>query len=415
MMTPRRLKSLALSALLMLGASASAQVGPQSQNPWEEGRTFYGEGNYSEARRYIIEAIQREPNVPIYYLGLARSEYWLGHFDSAVYYYNVYLVDFANTPMPDRREADLPANVRGERDAANAARTNPETVAAAPPAVVAARAAFDARVAQGPILTSTGGGAVAMYEGMLRAGYADPDLVDVRLALANALMSEANGVVDDHAAALPVLTLAQWQTQLARLQWWLGLTPDTANPNGSIPPSAMDPTVASSLNQRARVRAHIALADAQVQYLNQNYAQAAEGFRSAFDLKADLLPAYMGRLNALARLGNAAHTAEPEITRFEGQLQQHAPDAIGTADVYRAAFAAQAGDSQAAAASLGNLLGISGGAARATTNGRALPASTYTIPTAPRAPTTTAAPGTPAGLPAAPQTAPDGTQGPAGL
>lgn len=348
----------ALAASAFIAPDAAAQVGPTVENPWQQGRAFYGEENFTEARRYIIEAIQREPNVAIYYLGLARTEYWLGHFDNAVYYYDIYLVDLAQQIPSDVREADMPSRVRGEREAANGARTMPTASPQAPQASTAARAAFDARVTEGPILTSTGGGAVAMYEAMLRAGYANPDLVDVKERLATALLREAGEVVGDHDAALPVLSLAQWQTQQERLDRWLALTPDVASATNGIPPSAMDPAVASTLNRRARVRAHVALCGAQIQYLNQNYTQAAEGFRSAFELLPDFVPAHMGRLNALVRLGNASETAEPEILRLENQLQRHAPNSVGLADVYRAAFAAQRGDGEGAARALGTLLGI---------------------------------------------------------
>lgn len=407
-MMTRFLKSIVFAASLGCSVTTVAQVGPTSVDPWEDGRAFYSEGNYGEARRYIIEAIQRDPDVPLYYLGLARCEYWLGHFDAAVYYYDVYLNDLASVPVANRRDADMPESVRGERDAANAARQSPTSSASAPQAAVAARAAFDARIQEGPILTSTGGGAVAMYEGMLRSGYANPDLDEVRERLAAAIMDEAGGVVVDHQPALPVLTLTQWETQLARLEWWLALVPSAGgSANGSLPPSAVDATTAESLGRRARVQAHIALANGQVQYLNQNYAAAAEHFRSAFELQSDLIPAHIGRLNALARLGNAAHTAEPEIARMASQLERYAPDSIGVADVYFAAFASQRGDAEAAADALGALLGIPGLEPATPRSSNSIPMGAQSIPTPPR-PTSTNTRANPAapGLAPGPSSAP---------
>lgn len=346
---------------LLLAVPAAAQA-PDVDNPWELGRDAYRAEDFESAARFIIEAIHREPENPQYYLGLARTEYWRGRYDIAVHYYDIYLGELASRVSPNVREADRLDRVREERDSANAARSNPDAAAEAPSGPASARAVVEARLEEGPILTTTGGGAFALYQGMLRAGYAHPDLVQIRSRLAAALLMEADGVVSDYEAAIPQLSLVQWETQRERFAAWRTLVqaPEIAAPvdaNSAIPASALDPA-AVSVDPWARAAAHMALCDAQIQFLNQNYAEAAEGFRSTLETMPTLIPARMGRLNALYRLGNAAGTVATEIDELEALIDRYAPVADGTADVYRAAFAAQSGDSVGAARRLATLLGI---------------------------------------------------------
>lgn len=347
----------ALAACALLSADAAAQV-PDSETPWETGRELYRDENFDEAARYITEAIQREPENPQYYLGLARTEYWRGRYDLAVYYYDLYLGPLAAMIPSSARSADRPDRVREERNSANASRPNPQAPVAMPQAHASARQFVETRLSEGPIMTSTGGGAYAQYRGMLAAGYANPDIAQLRARVASALLVEADAVVSDHDTSLPLLTLNQWQTQRARFEAWRSLSPPPAGASTtSIPSSALDPS-ARPVDPQVRADAHIALCDAQIQYLNENYAQAADGFRRAFDLMPNLLPARIGRLNSLYRLGNSSSTVESEIAALDTAVSRHAPVSQGIGDIYRAAFAAQRGDVSGAARTLGRLLGI---------------------------------------------------------
>lgn len=352
---------LTLWTLACLAAPAWAQA-PDVDDPWELGRQAYAAEDFEAAARYITEAIQREPENPQYYLGLARTHYWQGAYDAAVYFYDIYLGELAHRVSPTVRAADRIDRVRQERDSANAARPDPESDVAQAADMANARDFVQTRIDEGPIVTTTGGGAFAQYQGLLAAGYAHPDLVQLRSALASALLDEANDVLSDHETALPHLSLQQWETQRDRYEAWRTLVqaPEIGapgEPTTDIPATALDPA-AAVVDPWTRADAHVALCDAQIVFLNQNHAEAAEEFRRAYELMPSLVPARMGRLNALYRLGNAAGVVEAEIAELEALIDRYAPVSTGTADIYRAAFASQRGDAAAAARRLGNLLGI---------------------------------------------------------
>jgi hypothetical protein len=345
-------------ALLALALPAAAQVGPEVDEPWETARGYYSEGNYAEAQRYIVEAIQREPRNPMYYAGLARARWGQGDVEQAVYYYDVFLSELAGEVTGDMPAGYRASTIRDEREQANEERDNRDDPPSAPEHLDAALDTLNARIAEGPILNTTGGGALAVYRGLLRAGFAHPSLIPLRVRLANALLSEANGIVSDHRAAIPALSLVQWETQRDRLQAWNELAVDPARIQFSdIPDSALDPSISRS-SQQARSDAHLDFAEGQIQYLNQNWGQASLSFASAIEQLEDFVPARIGRLNALYRAGNAAGPALDEVAVLEGILERVDRASVGVAQIYRAAFAAQSEDAATAADAIGALVGL---------------------------------------------------------
>lgn len=349
--------SLLTATLLLLSASAFAQVGSDVERPWDTARSYYSEGNYAEAQRYIVEAIQREPRNPMYYAGLARARWGQGDVDQAVYYYDIFLSELSGEVTSDMPESYRPSSIRSERDQANAEREDPDTTVEAPEHLVAAMDTLNLRIEEGPILNSTGGGALAVYRGLLRAGYAHPSLIPLRARLSNAILAEANGVVSDHQATIPSLSLIQWETQRDRLTAWQTLAPPAQASFSDIPASALDPSV-TGRDQATRVEAHIQFAQAQIQYLNQNWGQASLSFANAVETLDDFVPARLGRLNSLLRAGNAATAARTEVDELQTLLEHVDLPNVGIASVYRAAFAAQRNDSVAAADALGSLFGL---------------------------------------------------------
>jgi hypothetical protein len=345
-------------AVLVLTPAASAQVGPEIDAPWDTARSYYAEGNYAEAQRYIIEAIQREPRNPMYYAGLARARWGQGDVDQAVYYYNIFLNDLAGEVTADMPTGYRPSTIRDERDHANAERERSDEAPASPAQIVTALDTLDTRIAEGPILNTTGGGALAVYRGLLRSGYAHPSLIQLRVRLANALLSEANTVISDHQAAIPSLSLVQWETQRDRLRAWQNLAVEPSDAVFSdIPASALDPSITGN-SQHARAAAHLDFTEGQIQYLNQNWGQASLSFANAVEALDDFVPARIGRLNALYRAGNAAQPALDETDSLESVLERVDRANVGVAQVYRAAFAAQADDSARAADAIGVLIGL---------------------------------------------------------
>ncbi|MFT6397013.1 MAG: hypothetical protein ACJAYU_001757 [Bradymonadia bacterium] len=179
----------------------------------------------------------------------------------------------------------------------------------------------------------------------------------MRERLSNAIVAEANTVVSDHQASIPSLSLVQWETQRDRLAAWQGFAQPVQNYFSDIPASALDPALVGR-DQASRVQAHLQFAQAQIQYLNQNWGQASLSFATALESLDDFVPARLGRLNSLLRAGNAATAARTEVDELEALLRRVDLANVGIASVYRAAFAAQRNDSIAAADALGALFGL---------------------------------------------------------
>lgn len=343
---------------LLFALPAAGQVGAEVEEPWDTARSYYSEGNYAEAQRYIVEAIQRDPRNPMYYAGLARARWGQGDVEQAVYYYDIFLSELAGEVTADMPSGYRPSTIRDERDQANAERDQPDDPPQAPEHLAAALETLDSRITDGPILNTTGGGALAVYRGLLRAGYAHPSLIPLRVRLANAMLAEANGVVSEQRAVIPSLSLVQWETQRDRLQAWqeLAVEPERAQ-FSDIPDSALDPSISRS-TQHVRASAHLNFAEGQIQYLNQNWGQASLSFANAVEELPDFVPARIGRLNALYRAGNAAGPALDEVTELAEVLERVDRANAGVAQIYAAAFAAQREDTAAAADAIGALVGL---------------------------------------------------------
>ncbi len=332
------LRCLFTVCLACLATPALAQVGPDVVDPWEDARSLYREGDYEQASRYIVEAIQREPREPRYYLGLARTQNWLGEFDLAVFYYDIYLVDLV-AELPDNLDRrDRVDAVRAERDSANGQRDEPDAPLVLPPAQEAARAALEERLVDRLGMTATGGGAAAMYGTLLRTGYARPDVLSLRERLAAALVAEVRAEVDAGRALLPVLSFPAWQLHEQRLLRWLELGMD-------------DPV------EQSRVGALLALVSGQLQYVNGNAVRALEQFDAALAADRQLLPAYTARLNACVQVGSSCTPDAPRyLDEARAAVDAGDPANMGYLDVYAAALAARAGRERAAAEALLELL-----------------------------------------------------------
>ncbi|MCB9508071.1 MAG: tetratricopeptide repeat protein, partial [Myxococcales bacterium] len=199
------LASFALAAALTGSAAPAGAQTTSGSEEFDVARGLYADGDFAAAVPHIVAAIQAEPENPRYYLGLARAYYQLHEHDLAVYYYDLYLNELRDLIPGDVRASDRVDRVRDERAGANGLRENSSTSPSGPAAALEARRALLDRIETGPIVGATGGGALSMYEAMLRTGYAHPDLVELRSRLADALLREANATVSDDATALPVL------------------------------------------------------------------------------------------------------------------------------------------------------------------------------------------------------------------
>lgn len=322
---------------LTASGSVSAQV-PDADEPWEEARRFYGAGEYDSAARYIVEAIQRSPLEPRYYLGLARTENWRGNFDVAVYYYDVYLNELADQLPDSLPPQDRVDRVREERDSANEQREDASADAGPPSNQEAARRALEERIASGPALTETGGGALALYRSLLRTGYARPDLVRLRRGMADGLLRELLERTPVDRAVMPVLSLRAWDTQATRLDAWIAL-------------SQMDPEPDEAAIAWAEAMGHFVRG--QRAALNGNAPDALDAFDAAIAIAPELLPAHLGRLNAFVDSGLAGHEdASAALVAARAAIQEGDGVRVGLLVVYELAIRSASGDESGAASAL---------------------------------------------------------------
>lgn len=353
-------------ALAVAGTSArvSAQVGPHVEDPWNEYRGLYNQRSYAEAIPYAIEAIQREPDNATYYLGLARGYFWLESYELATFYYDLYLEQFGptlptNTPANNRVD-----RVRAERDSSNQARTAPATPVAPPEAQQQARAMLLQRIEEGTILTTTGGGAWPVWQGLLRSGYARPDLLFLRRELAAALLAEAELFVPADRASLPSMAENQWTTQRQRLTHWQqlqGVAPPSRDGDDSLEAGLQrlrNAAPGSAEQRHARAAGMLALAEGQLQYLNMNWDRALVLFEEAIAFDRRLLPAHMGRLNAMYHHASTTGAArDAALEAFASALSDQEEDRQ-VLRIYRASFLAQDRRGPEATAILADLLGL---------------------------------------------------------
>lgn len=359
------LRHLSLAAALLCALPASAQTTPAPGAAlWEQARGYYAAGSYPQALPLAVQAAQADPANPEFYLGIARILFWLERYDEAVFYYDTYLTHFGPTlpaNLPARNRVD---RVRDERGSANEGRTDPAAPVAMPPVLQSTREALIAWIDRGTIITSSGGGAWSQWENLIRAGYAVPDLPELRTRLSGALLDEAELLVNGRLARMPSLSYEQWQIQKRRLDAWTSLNPTgpaASATQSAVPNAALDPTIAAQLARpRAveNVTAQRAICDGQLEYLNLNYERAAAYFSAAIAADPDLLPAHMGLLNALFQSDATAGDWSQRLAAFEAAVQRVDPTALSAVEIYRATFAAEAGDIDAAVEILATTLGI---------------------------------------------------------
>lgn len=325
---------------LCAAVSANAQVGPDVEDPWSSAREHYAAGEFQESIPYIVEAIQRDPLAGRYYISLARAHFQAGSFDLAVYYYQRYIDEFADTVDPDD---DMYGAERAaaERDSANALRPNPEEAVMSPQAHADVRRSLLERLVVEPALTDSGGGIVATFRSLLRLGYAEPDLATLRQNVQEALLAEANRQVAANRPRLPQLSLEGWETQRERYRLSHRLIPD--------PPEAPRSTPSALLSREL-------LCEAQIQYLNQNFDSAADVFGRAIEADARLMPAYIGYINSIAAMDADPQQLDAAIRRFSATVDPRDPESAAVLDVYRAIHATRDGRVADAAARIRSLL-----------------------------------------------------------
>lgn len=201
-----------VTLLVFCGVSSAAFAQTGSDKLYEaalrQGNTVYNSGDYEGAVDAYTSAIQVGPQKATAYRNLARALFWSSQYAAAAQAYDHYLRLAPNAEDIEQVKAER--RLAAER-AGDAVYTLPE------PQRLALEA-LERELESGHAYTSGGGGAWALYETLLRTGYAEPGLAQVRSRLARRMLDEFDAHVTPTANQLtPRLDLEGWQLQAERL------------------------------------------------------------------------------------------------------------------------------------------------------------------------------------------------------
>lgn len=177
----------------------------------------YNDGDYSASEAQFRELIQLVPDRRTAYRNLARSYFWQAKYPEAVAYYDIYLRVSA--------DADDREQIQSERRLATSRAG--DRVWSLPSAQAQVLSALESALENGHAYTAGEGGAWGIYNALLRAGYAQPELAGLKRRLARNLLTEFVGLlVPDAGQPTPQLDLDDWRVQQERLDAVLGLSDD---------------------------------------------------------------------------------------------------------------------------------------------------------------------------------------------
>lgn len=302
----KSLKLKILTFLLVLTASASASA-QNYESILKSGNAAYNEGKYVEAQGLYVKAIQADPGAALGYRNLARAYFWTDQYAAAAHYYEHYL------KLAPAESADL-EQVRGERKLA-VSRAG-EDVYRMPENIRMARQALETELGSGKAFTPGGGGAWGLYETLLRTGYADPDLVQIRATLTRRLMDELDAkMLPAPQDILPIASFEDWQVQAQRLV--------------AIKKIQKDPVVLDLVNRRSTV------VESAIALLAGQPEQAVDLARLARSSNPDLKFLAWYEIVALTR-ANKHEEALNAVETFARQLRAENPAQLGHAMALRA-------------------------------------------------------------------------------
>jgi len=324
-------KAAILIVLMMVTSLAWAQ---DYDSAIRQGNVAYNAGEYAAAQSHYIKAIQAEPTRAIGYRNLARAYFWTDQYGAAAHYYEHYL------KLAPAEATDLEV-IRGERKLA-VTRAG-ENIFRLPENVRLARQALETELGSGRAYTESGGGAWGLYETLLRTGYAEPDLIQVRTTLGRRLMDEFDGLLLPAGQdILPVASFEAWQVQSQRLV--------------ALRRIQRDPAVLELINRRSTV-VECALA-----MLSGQIDQSVDLARLARTSNPDLRFLTWYEIVALTR-ANRHEEALTTLEQFSRQLRTENPAQISYALALRALILKRQDRSQDAAEVLKTFLfqSVSGG------------------------------------------------------
>ena len=244
-----------------------------SQSSGEElflqGNNLYNQKKYQEAVASYVRAIQIQPmGQPKAYLNCARAYTMLKDYPSARKYYEFYEEVDPDSAADRKVKAEYKAvekKAKGQDAVQNASQT---TVLNQINTLLASN---------GPYLTRQGNGALAYYDVLIRAGYAEPDLYYIQKKIISGMTTELEvDITPPPGQPLPNLDRTGWEfihTKISKLHQFADVQPDSKYL------SAVD-----------------ALATAWEAYYRDDYVEAMKAFNTACQYKPALPAAYWGRL-----------------------------------------------------------------------------------------------------------------------
>ncbi len=168
----------------------------------------YNAGKYQNSAKAYRSAIQADPTRGEPYRNLARSYFWVENYSSAVAFYDFYL-------QVNRSAKDI-LQIRKERNLANERagksiyrRTKSE------------RKVYQSlkKQLQSGSVFSNKGGAFGMYETLLKTGFAEPALIEIKAQLSQRLLNEFDAeILPKKGEILPLISLESWKAQSQRLE-----------------------------------------------------------------------------------------------------------------------------------------------------------------------------------------------------
>ncbi len=259
---------------LFMATSAWAQ---SAQEFFEQGNAQYNKKNYAEAVASYGRAIQLQPlTLPKAYLNCARAYSMLKNYPAAVQYYAFYGETASDSESDRKFKAEYKA---AEKKARN------ETYVRDHAQTAVLKQLQTTLDANGPFLTRQGNGAVAFYDVLLRAGYAEPELYTLQRKIVKGLTTEIETEVSPvPGQPLPNLDRTGWEyirNKLTRLKQY----PDN-QPNASF------------------ISAVESLALGWEAYYRADYEAAQSAFDAACASATPLPAAYWGKIMLAFQRGN---------------------------------------------------------------------------------------------------------------
>lgn len=342
-----------LPCILIVTLTSSALVAQEVQEEgpspgealFQQAREYYGDRQYGDSARSLVQAVQADPTDPRYYRGLARSLHYDEQYELSVYYYDLYLEHFSEHAAAERSRSNRTEAIQRERDRANNGRENQEIAPTLPETQSAALGALEQRLVTGPFMALDHSGALTMLLTVHRTGYAHPHLSELHAAVRDGITAETDRLFAPSAdSPVPVATYDQWRFVHERYRAVESLGGSTS----------ADPLV----------QARLLTAQAQIDLINANYEAAAGRFSEAATLEPDLALNYWGLLRA--HHGSAVNSGQPIsplahgwVTRLEELVSIQSPQHMPVLAIANSMVYADLGQFDQAAASLISLLSSS--------------------------------------------------------